>query len=135
MTNLDQEWYTTITLSKQEFNMNNCYINPRTAWDNKEAKRIKEKLENGSYIKNKVIYWSSVDRVVPNNIAEYAQYLGYDADLEKCSARRSEELQEFISAYRKSYSGPSEEERAEARAAFGRGKKLVNVLTGDTWYT
>jgi hypothetical protein len=40
-----------------------------------------------------------------------------------------------IEAYRKNYRGPSQEEIFEARAAFGAGQKVFNVLTGTEYTT
>ena len=40
-----------------------------------------------------------------------------------------------IENYCKNYKGPSEEEKFEARAAFGSGATLVNVLTGFKYTT
>jgi len=37
--------------------------------------------------------------------------------------------------YTSNYTGPSDEERAEARAAMGEGVEMVNVITGHKWRT
>ena len=36
-----------------------------------------------------------------------------------------------LEAYRKSYRGPDEEEKAEMRAAFGTGSTVVDIITGE----
>jgi hypothetical protein len=38
-----------------------------------------------------------------------------------------------IESYRANYRGPSTEEMLEARAAFGAGARVVNVLTGTSY--
>lgn len=47
-------------------------------------------------------------------------------------AKRAEETAAFVAEYRKAQKGRrvSAEERAEMRAAFGRGTTVVNILTG-----
>lgn len=48
---------------------------------------------------------------------------------------REEYVARVVLDYAAAYKGPSDEERFEARAAFGPGVELVNVLTGHKWRT
>ena len=52
-------------------------------------------------------------------------------NLERISKMMDEELKKHKQKSRKG----SNEEMFELRAAFGRGKKIVNVLTGEITYT
>ena len=52
-------------------------------------------------------------------------------DAEATKAARAAEVERELAEYRASYKGPSAEERAELRAAFGPGTKVVNVITGE----
>ena len=50
---------------------------------------------------------------------------------EATAAKREAQTAAFLDSYRKNYKGPSEEEKAEMRAAFGTGTTVVNVITGQ----
>ena len=51
--------------------------------------------------------------------------------LEETNRAREAQNAAFLEDYRKSYTGPGEEEKAEMRAAFGTGSTVVNVITGE----
>lgn len=81
----------------------------------------------------KVWRWRSNNQVVPLGAVK-----SYDipADLDAQKKAYDLELHNFLSEYRELHkNGPSDEERAEARAAHGPGVKLVNVITGREWVT
>lgn len=80
----------------------------------------------------KVWKWTSNNAVCP---LDACREYGIPVDVAAQKAARDAELDAFAAAYRKAYRGPSAEERAEARATYGRGVKLVNVLTGHSWTT
>lgn len=46
---------------------------------------------------------------------------------------RAQDTSKFLAAYRANYRGPSDEEKFEARAAFGAGATVVNVITGTSY--
>lgn len=48
---------------------------------------------------------------------------------------RDEYTDRMLADYAANYTGPSDEERFEARAAFGEGQEIVNVITGHKWRT
>ena len=50
--------------------------------------------------------------------------------LEETNRAREAQNATFLEDYRKSYTGPKEEEKAEMRATFGTGITVVNILTG-----
>jgi len=82
----------------------------------------------------KVWFWSSVDRPVPLDAAKdynipidpVAQKAAIDAHLDK-----------VVAAYRKARENyvPSDEHMAEMRAAFGPGRDVVDVITGQRFRT
>lgn len=80
--------------------------------------------------KNGIMRWNSNNRVPPRDIVEQAARLGFDVDGVACNLARDAELAAFLADYRRNYTGPSAEERMEARAALGAGAEVVNVITG-----
>jgi len=83
------------------------------------------------YTDDGVVRWKSNNRCVPE---EYLK--GFEPMMVKATRLAREiELEEFLAEYRAAYRGPSDEEKAEARAAMGAGVKMVNVITGDEWTT
>lgn len=82
-----------------------------------------------------VVRWNSNNQVPPEDVLELWAHVGKPFNLEASKAARSADLDRFLAEYRARYKGPSPEERAEARAAFGPGVELVNVITGHRWRT
>lgn len=82
-----------------------------------------------------VIRWASNDRVPPADVVEFFAYLDEAIDVDACAAARDADTAAFLAEYRAIYTGPSDEERAEARAAMGPGVEMVNVVTGHRWTT
>lgn len=81
------------------------------------------------------VRWNSNDRVPFDDMLECFQHLGW-IDLqtrENSAAVRYAETQAILAEYRANYTGPSAEDRVEARAAFGAGATVVNVITGDRY--
>ena len=50
--------------------------------------------------------------------------------IEETARAREAQTAAFLDSYRKSYKGPTAEERMEMEAAFGKGTTVVNVITG-----
>lgn len=82
-----------------------------------------------------VVRWKSNHQVPPTDILGVWQHLGKPFNLERSLDVQEAQNRAFSEAYRRNYKGPSEEARCEARAAFGPGVKLVNVITGHEWTT
>lgn len=79
--------------------------------------------------------WYANEHVIPADaLAEYFidQIPGFNK--EATDKARTRETQAALAAYRASRAGrrPSGEEMFEMRAAFGRGTKVVNIITGQT---
>lgn len=74
--------------------------------------------------------WESNNAVVPLDAA--ARY-GIPVDVAAQTATRDAENAAFFAEYRRVNRNrrPSAEERFELRAAFGRGRTVVNVITGQ----
>lgn len=84
--------------------------------------------------KNGELRWASNNRCVPEDIAEFAHYLGVltEAGVWWTEHERDLEQAAFIAEYQRQRAtwSPSGEELAEMRAAFGEGEVVVDVITG-----
>ena len=81
------------------------------------------------------VRWNSNNRVPFDDMLEAFQQLGWITQQERDNSRdaRDADTARFLADYRKNYRGPSEEELSEARAAFGEGATVVNVITGHRY--
>ena len=81
------------------------------------------------------VRWKSNDRVPFDDMLECFVALGWinNQERENSNAARDADTEAFFAEYRANYRGPSEEELFEARAAFGAGATVVNVITGDRY--
>jgi hypothetical protein len=103
-----------------------------------EATRLAATLRDPAHatIVAGVIRWNSNDRVPPEDVVALAAHIGLEIDTAACTAARDTETRQFLAEYRKARAGgPTAEERGEARAAFGPGVNLVDVITGHKWRT
>lgn len=81
------------------------------------------------------VRWKSNDRVPFDDMLEAFQALGWITQQERDNSReaRDADVTAFLAEYRANYRGPSQEELAEARAEFGAGTTVVNVITGHRY--
>jgi hypothetical protein len=104
-------------------------INWKQAAQEKLQKQIKEEThfdeEFGS------LNWDSNDQPVPLGTLKDANMLPPPGQAEAIEIS----AEKFLANYRKNYTGPSDEERFEARAALGPGHEIINVITGHKWRT
>lgn len=84
-------------------------------------------MNNETYFKDGVFYWQSNDHVCSSDILDE---LGIYHDPIKQKEARDEELNDFLMAYRKNYQPPSAEQLYEMEAAFGKGAKVVDIISG-----
>ena len=77
------------------------------------------------------IKWNSNGRYLMDDFCEKLEYAGYPFSREATAQKRDAQNEESIAEYRRNHRGLSGEELAEARAAFGEGTTVVNVLTGE----
>ena len=76
--------------------------------------------------------WISSGNYLPADVVEKLTFAGADFfSAEATAAKRDAQTAAFLDSYRRNYKGPSEEEKAEMRAAFGEGTTVVNVITGE----
>lgn len=80
-----------------------------------------------------VVRWTSNNRVMPKDCREILAHSAYRDLFDEEASRAAEDAETAASleAYRKNYQGPSEEEKAEMRAAFGTGSTVVDIITGE----
>ncbi len=76
------------------------------------------------------IRWNSNGSYLMDDFCEKLEYAGYPFDREATARKRDAQNEEFLAEYRRNDRGLSGEALAEARAAFGEGTTVVNVLTG-----
>lgn len=76
-------------------------------------------------------FWNRSGNFLPADCAEILSHTDFPFSLEATAKAREEQTARQLEAYRKSYKGPSEEEKAEMRAAFGTGTTVVDIITGD----
>lgn len=100
-------------------------------WQIENQKRLQDEIANNTYTIDGVVFWNSSKRPVPMDVYKDAGLTPSPQQKAGCDKATDE----FLADYRKNYKGPSEEEMMEARAAFGPGVRLVNVVTGKGWTT
>ena len=110
------------------------YKNPTDIY-HREAIRLTERLSTDMTIMDGIPRWNSNNHVIPSDCAELAAYIGLPVDLVASDKARDADTKAFLAAYRANYTGPSDEERFEARAAHGAGVELVDMITGHKWTT
>ncbi len=76
------------------------------------------------------IRWNSNGRYLMDDFCEKLEYAGYPFDREATARKRDAQNEEFLAEYRRNNKGLFGEALAEARAAFGEGTVVVDVLTG-----
>ena len=101
----------------------------------KEIRKMEERQINGEIFfgADGVVRWTSNNRVMPKDCREILSHTVYRDLYSEEASRAAEEAETaaFLDSYRKSYTGPSAEERMEMEAAFGKGATVVNVITGE----
>lgn len=66
-----------------------------------------------------------------DDFCEKLEYAGCAFDGETTAKKRDAQNEKNLAGYRRDDRGLSREALAEARAAFGKGTTVVNVLTGE----
>ena len=98
----------------------------------KELEKIREELEQGFItIDENGVARNRIGRVLMSDMLEKLTYITDKVDEEATAAARDEEVSRSLAAYRANAKPASEEEKNEMRAAFGKGKTVVNILTGE----
>ena len=101
----------------------------------KELERAREELEQGLItIDENGVARNRIGRVLMSDMLEKLTYVTDAVDAEVTRAAREEEQRKFIEDYRANAKPATEEQLNEMRAAFGTGKTLVNILTGEKYH-
>lgn len=96
-----------------------------------EVKKAVAKAEADATVEaDGAIKWNSNGRYLMDDFCEKLEYAGYAFDREATAKKRDAQNEESLAEYRKNDRGLSGEALAEARAAFGEGTTVVNILTG-----
>lgn len=97
----------------------------------KELERVKKDLDEGKItIDENGIARNCIGRTLHDDMLEKVAKVNDKVNVEATRAARDEETAKIIEGYRASYTGPSEEELFEMRAAFGKGTTVVDIFTG-----
>ena len=98
----------------------------------KEIAKMQERADNDE-IRTNIgggAFWSKSGNYLPADCAEILSYTDFPFSLEETSRAREAQTAAFLENYRRSCSDPSEEEKAEMRAAFGTGTAVVDIISG-----
>ena len=94
-----------------------------------------------AYIQDGVVYWKSNDRSPFEDMLTDFMEAGFisQENVNLTVAAKKAQDKAAIADYIKAQANRSEEQVAEehamARAAFGAGEKMVNIFTGETFYS
>ena len=98
----------------------------------KELSKVKADLENGRItIDENGIARNCIGRVLMADMLEKLLLVTEKADKAATIAAREAEVSQELTAYRNAKKRTSAEELGEMQAAFGKGTRVVNVLTGE----
>lgn len=93
--------------------------------------KARDRFVRDATVKEGVVRWKENGRVPPADILAQWAGLNLPFDLAKSNAAQDADTAAFLKAYRaQPRRRVSAEERYEMRAAFGSGKRVVNILTG-----
>ena len=97
----------------------------------KELERVKKDLDEGKItIDENGIARNCIGRTLHDDMLEKVAMVSDKVNVEATRAARDEETAKVIEAYKATYTGPSEEDLFEMRAAFGKGTTVVDIFTG-----
>ena len=97
----------------------------------KELARVKADIDEGKItIDENGIARNCIGRTLHDDMLEKVAMVSDKVNVEATRAARDEETAKVIEAYRASYTGPSEEDLFEMRAAYGKGTTVVDIFTG-----
>lgn len=111
-------------------------MNSEIDWRRKDAARALEAFQDVD-VHRGVARWKSNGQVPPNELLTLWAHYGKPFDLEDTKEARERDLDEHLKQYREARRkhGFTEEEKMEARAAFGPGVVVEDVLTGHRFTT
>lgn len=96
-----------------------------------EVKKAVEQADREAMVDpDGAIYWIRSGNYIPDDYCEKLEFAGYKFDRQATKRARDAQSEKFLENYRKNHRGFTAEEIADARAAFGPGTVVVNVITG-----
>lgn len=97
-----------------------------------EIAKMQERADNDEIRTNAegAAFWNSNGNYIPSDCAEILSYTDFPFSIEATAKAREAQTAMQLEAYRRNYKGPSEEERMEMEAAFGKGTTVVDIITG-----
>lgn len=97
-----------------------------------EAERLVAQRDEMIVEEDGAVKWVSSGNYLPADCVEKLVFGGADwVDAEATARKRAAQNEAFLAEYRARKRVVSEEEKAEMRAAFGPGAKVVDVLSGE----
>lgn len=97
-----------------------------------EVKRAVAKADTEAEVDaDGAIRWNCNGRYLMDDFCEMLEYAGYLFSREATGKKRDAQNAEELAEYRRNCKGLDEETLAEARAAFGKGATVVDVLAGE----
>ena len=101
----------------------------------KELEKVREELEQGLItIDENGVARNRIGRVLMSDMLEKLTYVTDAVDAEATTRAREEEVTKTLEEYRRNATPATEEELDEMRAAFGTGKTVVNIITGQEYH-
>ncbi len=104
-------------------------------WKNNAQREVRAAVtkadEEATVESDGAIKWNSNGRYLMDDFCEKLEYAGYPFDRAATAVKRDKQNEESLAEYRRNYRGFTAEEMAEARATFGPGTVVVNVITGE----
>ena len=101
----------------------------------KELEKIREELEQGLItIDENGVARNRIGRVLMSDMLEKLTCVTDAVDAEATRKAREEEVTKTLEEYRRNARPATGEELDEMRAAFGRGRTVVNIITGQEYH-
>lgn len=101
-------------------------------WRKQEIDRLISSFDTGTTVTNGVVRWNSNGHVPPKNVLFTWVCAKKKFSLANSLKAAKVDTDKFLSEYWKNPPQLSEDKLAEMRGAFGKGTKLVDVITGKT---
>lgn len=99
----------------------------------REVKRAVEQAEQMATVESDgAIKWNSNGHYLMDDFCEKLEYAGFNFSRIATAAKRQQQNAEFIESYKAHQRTTSSEEIAEMRAVFGKGTKVIDVISGAT---
>ena len=100
----------------------------------KALTKIRQEVGQGlTTIDENVIAKNRIGRVLMSDMLEKLTYITDAVDAEATTKAREEEVAKTLEEYRRNARPATEEELDEMRAAYGRGRTVVNIITGQRY--